>query len=243
MLTRAQVIERFLAMFPHPHYLEVGVSEGATFNSLQAARKVAVDPRFQFDTAAFAVPGTIEFHETTSDAFFAKLDPATRFHVIYLDGLHTFEQTLRDLQAALTVLAPDGIIILDDILPNSFDAALPDLDEVFLLRRRAAEIGANWHYDGSWMGDVFKVVFFIESFMQHLSYASVVENHGQTVIWRQTRPEAEVGLRSVEQIARMDYRNTILDRPALKLTGIDDIVRRVEASTRHPGITISVATA
>lgn len=232
MLPRFEVVGRLLGLYARPDYLEVGVHYGETFHKLQAGRKVAVDPHFMFDTQAHAAEGAVEFHEVPSDAYFAGLaGRAGSFDVIYLDGLHTFEQTLRDLMNALAVLKPGGVVVIDDVLPDSYDSSLPDLQQVALLRNTAPGLGASWPNNGSWMGDVFKLVFFIETFMPHLSYATVAENHGQTVVWRQARPLPAGALRSVEQVSRMDYRDTITARASFNVMPFDQIVAQVAAAT------------
>ncbi len=53
-LTRHEVISRFLTLYERASYLEIGVNEGETFNVLQAAHKVAVDPQLLFDTNQYA---------------------------------------------------------------------------------------------------------------------------------------------------------------------------------------------
>lgn len=225
MLGRHHVIERFLGLYPSPAYLEIGVNKGETFHALRAPRKVAVDPQFLFDVNAYLVPGVADFYQCTSDQYFGTIaDPGKPFDVIFIDGLHTFEQSLRDLLNALAHLAPGGVIVLDDTIPASFDASISDMHEAFALRDSAARSGANWPHDGSWMGDVFKLVFFIESFCQTLSYASVQESHGQTVVWRRTREATSVGLRSVEQVARLDYRDTIQHREVFKIRPFEQII-------------------
>lgn len=231
MLARNEVIDGFLQMFHRPSYLEIGVNHGETFFKVDARRKVAVDPRFLFDVeAAKTLPG-VELHQVASDIYFGEIAQTDEmFDVIYLDGLHTFEQTLRDLLNAVGLLKRGGVIVIDDVIPNSFDASLPDLDEVFKLRRISPELGADWHQDGSWMGDVFKVPFFIQSFMQQYSYATVLENHGQTVMWQRKRPSAEVKLRSMEQLARYDYRQTILGREDFAIRPYQDILAEVRAA-------------
>lgn len=96
--SRADVVQAVLSLYPDPHYLEVGVSRGATFHAVEAAQKVAVDPSFRFDIEAAAAehPGATYF-ALTSDAYFGDVaGTGTRFDVIYLDGMHTVEQTLRD---------------------------------------------------------------------------------------------------------------------------------------------------
>jgi hypothetical protein len=203
MLTRDAVLQGLLALFEAPSYLEVGVSKGVTFHRIRARRKVAVDPRFRFDvTAARKENPSASYHEVPSDAYFGTIvDPGERFDVINLDGLHTAEQTLRDLLNALFHLAPDGVIVIDDVKPSSHLAAIGDLARVAKLRK---VLGSA---DGSWMGDVYKVVYFIDSFLQQLSWRTVAENHGQAVVWRARRPQAAgrtiaaVGAKSFDDLA------------------------------------------
>ena len=54
--------------------------------------------------------------KTTSDDFFIK--NKEDFDIIYVDGLHTYNQVKKDLINALKALKSDGIIICDDYLWN-----------------------------------------------------------------------------------------------------------------------------
>ena len=54
--------------------------------------------------------------KTTSDDFFIK--DKEDFDIIYVDGLHTYNQVKKDLINALKALKSDGIIICDDYLWN-----------------------------------------------------------------------------------------------------------------------------
>ncbi len=227
MYTRAAVVQAFLDLFEAPTYLEIGVNQGATFHQLRAARKVAVDPTFAF-AREDREPAPTEYHEIPSDHYFEYAgEQGLLFDVIFLDGLHTFDQTLRDLLNAVAMLKPQGVIVVDDVIPNSFDASLPDLDQVFALRQLAEAAGVNWAMDGSWMGDVYKIPFFVDSFMQQLSFATVTENHGQTVIWRQPRAAPTLPAASFPAIDRLDFRHTILRRPEFRLQPLDAIVDQV----------------
>ncbi len=235
MYTRAGVVQAFLNMFEAPTYLEIGVNEGETFHALRAARKVAVDPGFAFPAEAREPgPGT-EYHEVSSDAYFDLAGRrGVRFDVVYLDGLHTFDHTLRDLLNAVLLLKDRGVIVVDDVIPNSFDASLPDLDQVFALRRQAQGADVNWAMDGSWMGDVYKIPFFVDAFMQQLSYATVQENHGQTVIWRRARPAGSLSAPSFPGVDRLDFRDTILRRPEFRLRPLAAIVDQVRTAYDLP---------
>ena len=191
-VSRAEVVQTFLNHFKAPRYLEVGVSRGKTFFELSAGLKVAVDPVFQFEPQAQTDPSARYFQEP-SDAWFARQPSAPAFEVIYLDGLHTAEQTLRDLMNAVDRLTPDGVIIIDDVIPSDEAAALPDQDAC--MARRAATGDPSV----AWMGDVFRLLYFIDTFMQSWTLQVVADNHGQAVLWREPRPG--VTQRGFEEVA------------------------------------------
>ena len=54
------------------------------------------------------------FHHMTSDKYFAECK--IEFDIIYVDGLHTYEQVKKDADNAWKFLKPDGIIIGHDII-------------------------------------------------------------------------------------------------------------------------------
>ena len=230
MVTRAEVIQSLLDLHPSPAYLEIGVDQGETFRNLRADRKIAVDPAFKFRPPATDPHDPVAYHEITSDAYFARARPdEPKFDVIYVDGLHTFEQVLRDLLNATDRLSTRGAIILDDILPNSYHASLPSLDEAFRVRDHVADVQgqAGLRRDATWMGDVYKAAFFIRSFMQAFSMATVKENHGQLVLWRAPRTQAELGDASLGSVAAMDFRDTVLRRDVFNVQPLASIVEAI----------------
>lgn len=197
-MLRHEVLSGLLALHPAPAYLEIGVLDGVTFNALSAARKVGVDPRFRF--SAKASPG-VEFHEVSSDRYFGEIATRNdRFDVIFVDGLHTSEQTLRDLMNAIGHLADGGVIVIDDVTPSSFASAQRSMEDARRVRSRMPQEAGN--YD--WMGDVYRLAFFIESFLQGFSYGTVEETHGQLILWRQTRAGVRHTDRTIEWIGRAD---------------------------------------
>lgn len=222
-MLRSQVVQAFLDLFEAPRYLEVGVHSGETFLPLRAAWKVAVDPVFRFNVlAAQAADPDTEFHALPSDAYFASLPPqAEPFDVIYLDGLHTLEQTLRDLMNALGHVRPDSVVVIDDVLPTGYFASLPD--QALFERLYAAVPGTP----EAWMGDVYRLVYFVETFLPQWSYATVAENHGQLVMWRAPRATTA---RSLEAVARAAYEDTVLDRAPFRMMPLAAIVAKVRAA-------------
>ena len=127
-INRIAVVNLAAAKFPACAYLEIGCDRNEVFNSVPVDNKVGVDPNRG---------GTIK---TTSDAFFQT--NVDRFHVIYIDGLHTYEQVHKDVANALRCLNPGGWVILHDLLPHDWiEAHVPRIAM------------------GSWTGDVWKVAF------------------------------------------------------------------------------------
>jgi hypothetical protein len=222
-IRRYEVIQALLDFFDKPRYLEVGVSKGTTFHHVDARFKVAVDPRFQFDwqsEQAARGPRT-QYHPVTSDVYFGSIiEPKQEFDVIYLDGLHTFEQTLRDFTNAVDHLADGGVIVVDDVKPSSYHASLPDPRSYQKLRQYVGDERR------AWMGDVYKLVWFIDTFYPAMSYATIANNHGQAVVWRERRdPVTE---RTVTDIGSLSFEAMVLDQGVLQRRPFGDIVAHLE---------------
>lgn len=93
-------------------YLEIGVRMGRTFDRVNVPRKVGVDVK----------PGPATTFLGTSDEFFGQNEMS--FDLVFVDGLHHCEQVLRDIDNALRVLRPDGVIVAHDCLPAAFEHQL-----------------------------------------------------------------------------------------------------------------------
>ena len=226
-MRRSEVIQRLLDLYDAPDYLEIGVCEGATFHAVRAARRVAVDPDFRFDIQAAAADPANDgaaYHPITSDAWFTGPGRGERFDLIFLDGLHLFDQTLRDLIHAIQRLKPGGAIVIDDVLPVSYGASLRDVEESAKFRRMSP--GAT--EPKAWMGDVFKLVFWIRDYLLDWSYATVSDNHGQLVLWREPRT-ADVPPLDLEAIARLEYKDVVFRPRAYNFMGLDEIAAAVAA--------------
>ncbi len=180
-------------------YLEIGVFRGKTFNGLQFDRKVAVDPRFQFEVADFQREG-VEFHATTSDAYFTSCAGSQKFDVFFLDGLHTFQQTFRDFCNSLACAHDRSVWLIDDVLPVDVYSAWPVESEALKFRRRAGGDGPQWH------GDVFKVIFAIHDFFPTFSYVTITgSGNPQALVWKAPRGGFSPLLNSMEAIERLTY--------------------------------------
>lgn len=120
-------------------YVEIGIHEGHSLAFVQpGTRIVGVDP----EPKVAEPPADCTIVATTSDDFFA--DPvALRGEPIdlsFADGLHWWEQTLRDVANLERHASPDGAILIHDCNP---------IDEITAARERTTAI---------WSGDVWKTV-------------------------------------------------------------------------------------
>jgi len=59
-------------------------------------------------------------HVVTSDDFFAK--NTEKFDIVFIDGDHSYEQSLKDLNNAMKLIPVGGFIVLHDAVPVSFEA-------------------------------------------------------------------------------------------------------------------------
>jgi hypothetical protein len=123
MTNRVELINYLLDKRNASCYLEISMREQiAEFRYVQSNHKKLVSPK-------------------TYETFFR--DNTDKFDIIFIDGLHTFEQVSKDLHNAFACLAANGAIILHDCMP-------PDAWH----QRKVEEYkeGENWN------GDVWKVV-------------------------------------------------------------------------------------
>lgn len=211
LVSRPQVLRQLCRLYAESRYLEVGVWKGRTFDKVPATRRVAVDPVFKLEPPHTErdEPGT-EFHEMTSDDYFARVvGREEQFDVIFLDGLHVYEQTLRDLMNALDHLQPRGVVVVDDTHPPTHLCSLPDRDEHAAVRDYLGET------DKRWMGDIYKLVWFVETFCPHLSFGTIADNHGQTVFWR--TPRTDVPQRSLREVADLTFEQMVVQEDVLRL--------------------------
>ncbi|NEP44420.1 MAG: DUF563 domain-containing protein, partial [Okeania sp. SIO2H7] len=180
------------------NYLEVGVYKGMNFNAINIKNKVAVDPKFKFNTNRYATKNIV-FLEITSDEFFRNhAKDFQPFDLIYLDGLHTFEQTFRDFCASLSLAHGKTIWLIDDTCPGSYAQAQTSYQNCARLKELSQEKGT------SCMGDVFKVVAAIHDFFPQFSFATFPDR-GQTVVWNQWRKDFQPKWNSLETISRLEY--------------------------------------
>ena len=132
--------------------LEIGSDLGLLVESISIKSIFAVDP-----VRNYKIPFKfrhIKFFEMTSDEFFK--NSSEDFDLIYIDGLHTYEQSFNDLINSIGRLRSGGpsLIYLDDVLPNDEFSCLENPYDTFEGRKKL-----HGHLnDLSWMGSVYKII-------------------------------------------------------------------------------------
>ncbi|MDJ0515293.1 MAG: glycosyltransferase 61 family protein [Trichodesmium sp. MO_231.B1] len=219
--SRSDRLNKLASINQSSRYLEIGVSKGITFNAVNVTNKVAVDPQFRLNKNKYATEKVV-FLEVSSDEFFRSYAEQFKpFDLIYLDGLHTFAQIFRDFCATLAYGHSKTIWLIDDTCPGSYAQAQVSLQCCRQIQKFSGE------KDGSWMGDVFKIVAAIHDFFPQYSFATFPD-HGQTVVWNHPRTDFEPKWNSLETISRLEYSDFIeLQSTLFKRESYENIFARI----------------
>jgi len=124
-------------------YLEIGVDAGRTLSLARPPTKaIGVDPTareghaFDAETRLFPLESDVFFASGAADSELS----GRPVDIAFVDGLHLFEQALRDFIHVERRCAPDSVVLFHDCLP---------LDAATASRQRRT---------GFWTGDVWKIV-------------------------------------------------------------------------------------
>ena len=115
---RISFISIAVQKFKNCRYLEIGCSTNVCFNAIPTSNKIGVDPN---------AGGNVK---DTSDNFFK--NNKKEFDVIFIDGLHIYEQCRKDIINSLKFLSKNGFIFLHDMIPRSWvEENVPRLQPVW----------------------------------------------------------------------------------------------------------------
>ena len=186
-MTHAQLLVYLARRYGVRSYLEIGVGVGRTLLRVPARRKVGVDP---FATVAFrsrlrlarANPSNLftQVYKETSDEFFAhraaKLYGSRGVDLVFVDGKHTYPQTLADLRAALGLLSPRGIVVAHDTNPATEAEGWPAES----WEEAAAANPPGW--SRAWCGDVWKAIVQLRCESPELGVRTVRTDFGISIL-------------------------------------------------------------
>ena len=123
---RWDLIEYLINKYKYSDYLEIGCDQDQLFSKVKIKNKTGVDP---------TNGGNIR---KTSDEFFK--ENKKKFDIIFIDGLHTYNQVKKDILNSISCLKDEGIVLVHDCMPDS-------------LSKQAVP-----RYRMSWNGDVWKAI-------------------------------------------------------------------------------------
>lgn len=110
----SRVIAGTVASYGSAIYVEVGVETGATIRHVAPGCSEVHGVDVQ--DCEPVMPAGSTFWHMDSDRFFREYDGPPP-HVVFVDGLHTYEQASRDYAGARGILASGGAIFLHDTCP------------------------------------------------------------------------------------------------------------------------------
>lgn len=150
-------LERIHEALNPRNYLEIGIATGGSLSRVPArTHVVGIDPAFRIEQTLSA---PCRLFRETSDDFFAARNPAELFagpvDLAFMDGLHTFDQTFRDIVNTARYCDDKSVILVHDVLP---------VHEIVARRERATRF---------WTGDVWKVGPMISQLMPKVEMLTV----------------------------------------------------------------------
>lgn len=164
-MTKNQIINLFIKKYKYKRYLEIGIFDGWNFNLINCENKDAVDPGTEGILA-----GCVNY-PVTSDEFFSIIkNKKEKYDFIFIDGLHHTEQVDKDIENSLNHLSENGVIMLHDANPSSFE-----LQEI---PRK----------NNLWTGDVWKSVVKIKYNNPEINYFTVDTDFGCAILKKGYRP-------------------------------------------------------
>ena len=145
------------------NYIEIGVRNGENFLAIRSKNKVGVDPnyffskRFHLKSLCKPYNWNYKMYRKTSDAFFDNeanvIYKKNKIDVAFIDGLHTYEQSLSDARNCLKYLNHNGYIIFHDCNPLTMEAADPQIPNK----------AVNWN------GDVWKAIHHLRKYENYFN--------------------------------------------------------------------------
>jgi len=171
--SRIEIIQKIIFKQKYKNYLEIGCDNNENFSKISIENKVGVDP-FR--------GGTLRM---TSDEFFK--ENKKKFDIIFLDGLHTYEQTIKDIDNSLKSIHDNGVILIHDCLPKKiWNQIVPRIY-------------------GHWNGDVWKAIVHSRTY-EHADTYTCIADHGLGIIFnRKNRNRLDLKIKNFKKLKFSEY--------------------------------------
>lgn len=192
--TRTQIIQKIIKIKKYKHYLEIGCDNDENFSKIKIENKIGIDP---------LKGGTLRM---TSDEFF--LNNTKKFDIIFLDGLHTYEQTIKDINNSLKFLNNDGVILIHDCLPKKiWNQIVPRMY-------------------GHWNGDVWKAIVHSRTYDYADTYTCKIDHGIGIVFKRANKDRLDLTSETIKKLKFADYYNN--HNKFMNLINYDEVERVLE---------------
>ena len=169
---RHSIIQETIDRKNYKTYLEIGCFQDELFSKIRIEKKIGIDP---------VSGGTIR---DTSDNFFKNNN--MKFDIIFIDGLHEYQQVKKDITNSLLFLNDNGVVFLHDCMPTHF---------IYQATPRATTV---------WNGDVWKNI--VESRTKSEIDTYVVHaDHGVGMILK--RPNNKILKLSINNFKKLKFRD------------------------------------
>ena len=141
--TRLDLINHIKKKKKLKNYLEIGCDQNQVFDHVDVESKIGVDPSSGGN-----------FRGTSNDFFRSN---NKKFDCIFIDGLHEYDQVIKDIKNSLKCLLPGGYVMLHDCLPN----------------KNSAQLVPRCRY--KWNGDVWKAIVEVRTWNEYETITCLVD--------------------------------------------------------------------
>jgi hypothetical protein len=171
--SRYEIIQNTINRKKYKSYLEIGCDQDLLFSKINIDKKTGVDPNSG---------GTIR---DTSDNFFK--NNSDKFDIIFIDGLHEYDQVKRDINNSIKFLNNGGVIYLHDCMPESFI-------------RQAVPRSSN-----VWNGDVWKNIVESRTIKEIDTYVCFADQGMGVILKRPNKNLLKLNIKNFNNLKFQDY--------------------------------------